>query len=94
MVYFFEIGDRSEMWLASADWMTRNLLRRIETAWPVEDRRLRERIYEESLAVYLQDNSQAWELQPDGSYLRCSPGEGEPVVRAQDALVERATRNG
>ncbi len=54
--------------------MERNFFRRVETCFPVEDRRLRQRIIEESLENYLADNTQAWLLQSDGTYRRVSHG--------------------
>jgi len=54
--------------LSSADWMNRNMLRRVELAWPVTDTQLRQRIIEECLLAYLQDTRDAWLLQPDGHY--------------------------
>ncbi len=68
-VFHFRAGDQEELWLASADWMNRNMLRRIELAWPVMDGALRQRIIEECLQMYLQDTRDAWLLQPDGRYV-------------------------
>jgi len=59
-VYWFQNDGNQEMWMASADWMDRNFFRRIETAFPIENKSLRERVYKEALSVYLADNSQAW----------------------------------
>jgi polyphosphate kinase len=85
--YWFQNDGNQEMWMASADWMDRNFFRRIETAFPIENKSLRERIYKEALAVYLADNTQAWELLSDGSYRRLTPQDQEPVS-AQDTLLE------
>jgi polyphosphate kinase len=68
-VYHFRIGDQDEVWLSSADWMNRNMLRRIELAWPVQDPALRQRIVDECLDAYLHDVRDAWLLQPDGRYV-------------------------
>lgn len=74
-IFYFENGDDEErVYLSSADWMERNFFRRVETCFPVEDRRLRQRIIEESLENYLADNTQAWLLQSDGTYRRASHG--------------------
>jgi polyphosphate kinase len=74
-IFYFENGDDEErVYLSSADWMERNFFRRVETCFPVEDRRLRQRIIEESLENYLADNTQAWLLQSDGTYRRVSHG--------------------
>ncbi|TCW33598.1 polyphosphate kinase 1 [Gulbenkiania mobilis] len=67
--YFF--NDRQEdVFIASADWMGRNFFRRIETCVPVLDARIKRRLIKESLKLYLEDNCNAWEMQPDGSYRR------------------------
>ncbi|MEE4360201.1 MAG: polyphosphate kinase 1 [Pseudomonadales bacterium] len=74
-IFYFENGDDEELlYLSSADWMERNFFRRVETCFPIEDRRIRQRIIDESLLNYLADNSQAWLLQSDGSYKRATPG--------------------
>ncbi len=87
--YYFHNGGTPEVWLSSADWMERNFFRRVETCFPVENRRLRERVVHE-LEIYLADNTQAWGLQPDGRYERARPGEGEAAVSAQTSLLEEA----
>ncbi|WP_372522040.1 polyphosphate kinase 1 [Sulfuricaulis sp.] len=85
--YWFQNDSNQEMWMASADWMDRNFFRRVEIAFPTENKSLRERVYKEALAVYLADNTQAWELLSDGSYRRLAPPDHEPVS-AQDTLLE------
>ena len=67
--------------------MQRNLFRRVEACFPIEDPELSAQL-REVLAVYLADNVQAWECRPDGSYARLVPGTQAPV-RAQDLLLER-----
>ena len=86
-VYWFQNDGASELYLASADWMERNFFRRVEIAFPVLDAQLRERIFSD-LETYLADNTNAWELRPDGSYLRVAPGEGPPQD-AQALLLAR-----
>ena len=56
------------MYLASADWMDRNFFRRIEVCFPVLDKKLKRRVIDEGLKIYLQDNCQAWEMDADGHY--------------------------
>jgi polyphosphate kinase len=73
------------LFLSSADWMSRNMFRRIEVAWAVTDEALRQRIIDECLQPYLHDCSDAWILQPDGQYLRLA-NEG---LSAQRALMAR-----
>jgi polyphosphate kinase len=77
-VYYFLNDGKGEVFASSADWMDRNLHRRVESCFPIEDKKIRERVINE-LNVYLQDNMQAWELQSDGSYLRCERGDAEPL---------------
>ncbi|AJD46829.1 polyphosphate kinase [Isoalcanivorax pacificus W11-5] len=90
-VHYFHHGGEERIYLSSADWMERNLINRVETCFPINDPKLRERILYEGLEVYLQDNSQAWLLQSDGSYLRAPFNEGEPLITAQQVLLERLT---
>ena len=86
-VYYFLNGGKDEIYAGSADLMERNLLRRVETAFPVENPKLKERMKTE-LESYTLDNSQAWILQRDGTYVRRTPAEGETVIRAQTMLLE------
>jgi polyphosphate kinase len=67
-IYHFHNDGADDVYLASADWMGRNLFRRIEVAWPVLDKRLKARVIAEGLAIYLADTADAWTLGPDGSY--------------------------
>lgn len=87
-VYWFSNDGAAEIYCASADWMERNLLRRIETCFPILDPQLAHRVYDEALANFLADNTQAWMLQADGSYQRTEPGEDMPHS-AQLALIAR-----
>jgi polyphosphate kinase len=87
-VYWFANGGHSELYLSSADWMERNFFRRVELAFPVLDARQRERLLKD-LKACLADNTNAWELLPDGSYRRLqSPGEDQSCD-AQAMLLER-----
>jgi polyphosphate kinase len=85
-VYYFENGGDADIFCASADWMERNFFRRIEVCFPVQRKRHRAQVLED-LELYLADNCQAWELRADGTYVRCTPGDAEPVS-AQAALLE------
>jgi polyphosphate kinase len=67
-VFYFRMGEHEELWLSSADWMNRNMLRRVELAWPVTDPALRQRVMDECIHQYLHDVSDTWLLQPDGVY--------------------------
>ena len=86
-VYRFGNDGEPELFCASADWLERNLLHRIETCFPILDPALAERVKAETLDNYLADNVDAWELQSDGRYLRRSPAPGEAAHSAQAALL-------
>ncbi|MGH8091688.1 MAG: polyphosphate kinase 1, partial [Rudaea sp.] len=87
-VYWFANGGNAETWCASADWMERNLLRRIEVCFPILDAELAQRVYAETLETYLADNTQAWLLQADGRYVLAAPGENI-LHSAQTELLAR-----
>ena len=67
-IYYFENRGEPVVYLSSADWMGRNLFRRIEIAWPVLDPKLARRVVKEGLGPYLEDTMEAWTLRPDGRY--------------------------
>jgi polyphosphate kinase len=67
-VFYFKINEVENMWLSSADWMNRNMMRRVEIAWPIVDEKNRARILLECCQMYLDDNKDAWLLNPDGTY--------------------------
>ncbi|MBS0430406.1 MAG: polyphosphate kinase 1 [Proteobacteria bacterium] len=69
-VFYFRDGEDESLYLSSADWMNRNMMRRVELAWPVTDPVLRQRLIDECLVAYLHDGRDAWELRQDGSYER------------------------
>jgi len=91
-VFAFGVGEEEELYLSSADWMPRNLYRRVELMFPVEDRELRARIHREVIEPSLADNSRARDLLPDGTYVRRSPPPGGPVSDAQLAVLEPLLR--
>jgi polyphosphate kinase len=86
-VYYFHNAGAEEMYCASADWMERNFFRRIEVGFPIENKVHRERILED-LEIYLNDNTQAWELRADGTYHRLEP-HNSPTINAQSVLLQR-----
>lgn len=88
-VFYFCHGEVEELYLSSADWMNRNMLRRVELAWPVTDPAQRQRIIDEELVAYLHDGVDAWDLLPDGSYARVRPASQRPAHGAQAALMVR-----
>ena len=88
-VFYFCADQDESLYLSSADWMSRNMMRRVELAWPVDDPALRQRIIDECLLAYLHDSKDAWDLAPDGRYHRVglhAKGHG-----AQNALMARYT---
>lgn len=95
-VFYFRRGGEESLYLSSADWMNRNMLRRIEVAWPVTDPVLRQRLIDECLVAYLHDGRDAWDLLADGRYHRVDqevPAGAEPHG-AQTALMNRYASRG
>lgn len=90
-IFYFENSGKPQVFCASADWMDRNLRRRVETCFPVLEKRLRKRIIEQGLLIYLRDNTNSWEMQSDGSFVRSIPGSEQDAVSAQDLLLEKLT---
>jgi polyphosphate kinase len=86
-VYWFENGGEPELLCGSADWLERNLLRRVETGFAILDPRVARRIRAEALENYLADTCNAWELDSDGAYSRISPADEAPVHSAQMHLL-------
>jgi len=69
-VYYFRADGEDVLYLSSADWMDRNLFRRVEVAFPVLERALKARVIKESLQIHLRDNASAWIMLSDGQYIR------------------------
>jgi polyphosphate kinase len=88
-VFYFRSGNDEILYLSSADWMNRNMMRRVELAWPVTDPVQRQRIVDECLVAYLQDGVDAWDLLPDGTYARVQPANPSLAHGAQAALMAR-----
>jgi len=88
-VYYFENAGEPEVFGASADWMDRNLFQRVETCFPIENKKLRDRVIGD-LELYLADNTQAWLLQEDGKYRLAQPGDAEPVSAQLTLLAQMA----
>jgi len=86
-IYRFENGGKPEFFLGSADWMRRNLDRRMETIMPVADPQLKQEL-EQILNVYENDNCSAWDMQPDGKYVQRRPRKGEQRRAAQDVFID------
>ena len=87
-VFFFEAGDVQDIYLSSADWMSRNMTRRVELAWPVTSLELRQRIVDECLLAYLHDTRNAWTLELDGKYRRVEK-RGHKTQSAQALLMQK-----
>jgi polyphosphate kinase len=80
-VFYFRTGNDESLYLSSADWMNRNMLRRVELAWPVEDAALRQRVIDECLVAYLHDNLDAWSMDAHGHYTRVQPAKPRRTTR-------------
>jgi polyphosphate kinase len=76
-IFEFKGGGQTRVYLSSADWMDRNFFRRIELCFPLVDAKLRRRVVAEGLTPYLEDNVQAWDMQPDGTFKRAKKGRGK-----------------
>ena len=88
-IWYFANGGSDDVYLSSADWMGRNLFRRIEVAFPVLDKELKARVIAEGLAVCFEDNCSAWDLGADGAYLRAKPARRARASAAQELLLDR-----
>jgi polyphosphate kinase len=88
-VFYFRSGEVESLYLSSADWMNRNMLRRIELVWPIKDETLKRRVIDECLVAYLHDTKDAWELQPNGAYTPVVERVSGPALSAQQALMGR-----
>ena len=85
-IYYFHAEGAEEIYLSSADWMERNFFRRIEIAFPILGATLKRRVIREGLRAYLADNTQAWQMEPDGNYV---PAKSRRKLRvcAQELLL-------
>src|SRR5437588_7202671 len=99
-IFYFSNGGQEEIYLGSADWMSRNLFERVEVMYPVKDTLLRERVHHEILDAYLADNVKTRLLLKDGAYVRhwhiqpdkrrVNPPTGASAFNAQEFLVALA----
>ncbi|OGT36105.1 MAG: RNA degradosome polyphosphate kinase [Gammaproteobacteria bacterium RBG_16_51_14] len=87
-VFYFFHGGEEIIICSSADWMQRNFFHRVETCFPIEEKRPRDQIIKFGLINYLSDNTQAWLLQADGTYKKIKPGSNKPRS-AQEACLEQ-----
>ncbi|OXI48664.1 polyphosphate kinase 1 [Burkholderia aenigmatica] len=84
-IYYFHANGAEDVYLSSADWMDRNLFRRVEVAFPIRDRKLKRRVIAEGLSVCLGDNQSAWLMHSDGHYRRRRAG--KTIRNAQLGLL-------
>ncbi len=89
-IYYFLNNGVENLYLSSADWMDRNFFRRVETCFPIEEKRMKKKVLKEGIMNYLADNTQSWTLQSDGRYKKSSPGNSK-IRNAQIQLLEHYT---
>jgi polyphosphate kinase len=89
-IFYFQNGGDERVYIGSADWMRRNLDRRVEAVVPIEDRELAQEL-QSILGVMLSDNRQAWELQSDGTYIQRHPSD-KSAERSSQAILMEMTR--
>jgi polyphosphate kinase len=92
-IFNFEAGGKNEVYLGSPDWMERNLNRRVEVVFPVEDPMLKARILDEIIKTMRSDNMKIRELGPDGSYVKPPVAEGDTAWRSQKRFMDIACGN-
>jgi polyphosphate kinase len=92
-IFYFELESKTvqskKMWLSSADWMSRNMLRRIEIAWPISCAQMQARIMQECVTPYLNDTEDAWLLGQDGEYTSQSHNINQVKISAQKTLIKQ-----
>ena len=91
-IYYFHNNGQEEIYIGSADWMRRNLDRRVEVITPIKDPDIAKDL-QEILGIMLADNRQAWDLQPDGSYIQRRPCDDCPEANSQKTLMNMALRS-
>ena len=91
-IYYFYAGSDVVLYLSSADWRERNLLRRVEVAFPVKDAKLKQRVIQEGLMILLKDNASAWLMKSDGTYLKSKPRLNQEPIVGQLELLKKFSR--
>ncbi len=91
-IFYFHNNGEEEIYIGSADWMTRNLSRRVEAVTPIESPEIFKDL-QEILGVMLADNRKAWELQPDGSFVQRKPKKDEEIRSTHDTFMEMALQS-
>lgn len=89
-IFFFKNGGNEEIYMSSADWMTRNLEKRVELLFPIKEKQNKEGA-KEILEAYMKDNRKSWKLNSDKSYTQLSPQNDEPEFIAQEFLMNKYT---
>ncbi|HEY9865763.1 MAG TPA: polyphosphate kinase 1 [Candidatus Obscuribacterales bacterium] len=91
-IFYFYNGGQEQVYIGSADWMPRNLNRRVEAITPIKDPGIAKEL-QEILGIMLSDNRKAWDLQPDGQYIQRRPAENSPELIAHDIFMENASKS-
>jgi len=86
-IYYFYNSGNELVYLSSADWMERNLLRRVEVAFPIKDAFLKQKVIQEGLKVLLSDNASAWQMNSDGSYQQLHAKAKQKPIIGQNVLM-------
>jgi polyphosphate kinase len=92
-IYYFGNAGDPQVYIGSADWMDRNLSRRVEVVFPIDPSDLKNRVISDILQVSLADNVKAREMQADGTYRRLRPRDGEKPLRSQERFMQQAREN-
>ena len=94
-IYYFLADGKENIYLSSADWMDRNLYRRVEVAFPVEDSVIKERVIQEGLKMLLKDNQSAWVMNSEGKYRRLKTRSKTPYIAQLEILklIEKSSQN-
>jgi polyphosphate kinase len=91
-IFYFRNDLKHDVYLSSADWMDRNFFRRIEVCFPVLNKKLKKRVIDEGLKIYLQDNCQAWDMDSEGHYHHKSPRSALRKCAQNDLLNQLASQ--
>ncbi|MDD1466601.1 polyphosphate kinase 1, partial [Dolichospermum sp. ST_sed5] len=91
-IFYFYNNSQEEIYIGSADWMRRNLDRRVEVITPIKDQEIAKDL-QEILGIMLADNRHAWDLQPDGNYIQRCPGENCPEANSQKTIMSMTLRS-
>ena len=90
-LFYFHQGGDPEVFIASADWMTRNLEKRVELMIPIEQKIIKRRLIR-ILEAFFKDNQNAYRILPDGTSQKINPAKGEKPFRAQEHFLQQSRR--